>query len=56
MIRIDLSPGQLRAVLAIVGRYVEQTAADSDCLIYQAERELDSALLAYETQEEEMTS
>lgn len=51
-VRIELSYGQLRAVLAIVGRYVDETNADPDCLIYQAEREMDSVLLAYETREE----
>lgn len=56
MIRVDLTPGQLHAVLAIVVRYVDGRGADEDCLIYQAEREMDSALREYETQEEERTS
>jgi hypothetical protein len=51
MIRVDLTPGQLRAVLSVIGSHVDLWECDENTLIYQAERELDSALLAYESRE-----
>ena len=47
-IRVDLTPEQLQAVLHEVGIAVSRTDEDRSDPLWQAERELDSALLKYE--------
>lgn len=46
-LRLDLTPTQIRAILDVIGPVV----ADTTGPLEEAERELDSALLRYETEE-----
>lgn len=47
VVRVDLTPDQLRAVVAVVGAKVSETGEEHTPL-EQAERALDSALLRHE--------
>lgn len=55
MIRLDLTTEQLRAVVDVVGKRVSETN-EQDTPLEQAERVLDSALLADEARHEDMAA